>query len=133
MAPAGGAAAAMSAPPAAVSRAPEDGTAAAVRALLQSAQSHVVNGDQAAAAAEIERALRLQPRNPRLWHYLAELRLAQQRPGQAETLALKSNDLAGDDPELRRANWRIVAAARRMRGDAAGARAALARAAHGRR
>lgn len=109
-------------------RPPEGGAEPAVLALVHSAESMAARGQWDAAAAEIERALRLQPRNPRLWQRLAELRLAQDRPRQAEDLALKSNDLAGDDPELRRYNWRIVALARRMRGDTAGAQAALARA-----
>ncbi|MHB8764506.1 MAG: tetratricopeptide repeat protein [Deferrisomatales bacterium] len=80
-----------------------------------------------AASAALERALRIDPDNPSLWQRLAELRLDQGRPREAEPLALKSIHLAPDDPALRGRGWRLVGRARRALGDEPGARQAEAR------
>lgn len=96
----------------------------AVVALLDQADSHHTGGDPDAAAAALERALRIEPRNARLWQRLARVRLDQDQAAQAEQLALKSNALAGGDYRLRAQNWRIVARARSAMGDSKGARSA---------
>lgn len=101
---------------------------AAVVALVSQAHTDNLEGRLAAAAAGIERALRIEPRNPRLWRELAQLRLAQGEPEQAESLAVRANTLAGADQRLRAANWRLIAEARTARGDAAGAQEAAERA-----
>ena len=80
------------------------------------------------AVASIERAQRLEPRNPWLWQELARLHLAQGDHAQAESLAARSNPWAGSDGTLRAANWRLIGAARAARGDVAGPQAAEARA-----
>jgi predicted Zn-dependent protease len=72
-------------------------------------------------AANLERALRISPRNPVLWQRLAEVHLRQGDPYQAEAMAIKSNSLTGSDPQLARNNWRIIAHARRLQGNAQGA------------
>ena len=66
----------------------------------------------ARAAASLERALRIEPRNPRLWHELAVIRLRQADYGQAESLAARSNTYAGADAELRAANQKVISDAR---------------------
>ncbi len=81
------------------------------------------------AVATIERAQRLEPRNPWLWQELARLYLAQGNDAQAESLAARSNTWAGSDWTLRATNWRLIGAARAARGDTAGAQEAEARAA----
>lgn len=80
------------------------------------------------AAAQIDRALRIQPKNPELWHVLAEIRLRQNQPALAEDLAKKSNSLAKTNLDLVKSNWRIIADARRQQGDGAGAQDALEKA-----
>jgi predicted Zn-dependent protease len=92
----------------------------AVLALMSEAQASAQSGDLENAAATLERAIRIQPRNPRLWHELAQVRLKQQQPVLAEDLAKKSNLHAQGDPGLVRANWTLVAEARRLKGDAEG-------------
>src|SRR6266705_1592722 len=77
------------------------------------------------AAASLERALRIEPRNPRLWQELARVRLKQGDYAQAESTAARSNSWAGSDNALRAENWRLIAHAREARGDAEGARVAL--------
>ena len=101
----------------------------AVVALLDSADRQSNAGNLDSAAAALERALRIEPRNAVLWQRLADVRLKQKQPDQAESLALKSNTFAVDDAATRAANWRIIAKARRMRGDEKGAGEAESRAA----
>jgi Flp pilus assembly protein TadD len=97
---------------------------AAVASLYDGAHADVAAGRLANAAASLERALRIEPRNPRLWQELARVRLMQGEYAQAESVAARSNSWAGGDNRLRAENWRLIAQAREARGDAAGARAA---------
>ena len=76
------------------------------------------------AAASMERAIRLEPKNPRLWQELARLRLTQRDYAQAEQVAMRSNTFTRGDYALRAENWNIIAQAREARGDASGARSA---------
>jgi predicted Zn-dependent protease len=108
----------------------EEVSGPAVLALLSHAQTQADSGELDRAAASVERALDVEPRNPFLYHRLAILRLNQDQPGQAEALARKSNSLAGDNPYLQTRNWELIAQSRYMRGDALGADSAAARAEH---
>ena len=105
--------------------APARGESIAVASLLESARSDTEAGRLAGAAASLERAIRIEPRNPRLWHELARVRLRQGDYAQAESVAARSNTWAGGEHELRAENWRLIARSREARGDAAGAREAL--------
>ena len=96
----------------------------AVLALVDDAERLRGSGEFNRAAASLERALRIEPRNPYLWNRLARLRLEQGQYGEAADLAAKSNALAGNNASLKRDNWRMIAAVRRSAGDLAGARAA---------
>ena len=98
---------------------------AAIAGLLDDARADAEAGRLTNAAASLERALRIEPRNPRLWQELARVRLKQGEYAQAESTAARSNSWAGEDSSLRAENWRLIARAREARGDAAGARAAL--------
>jgi len=97
----------------------------AIAGLMESARADTSAGRLANAAASLERALRIEPRNPRLWQELARVRLKQGDYAQAENTAARSNSWAGGDSGLRAENWRLIAQAREARGDAEGARAAL--------
>lgn len=100
----------------------------AVLALLDQAQMQGAAGQLEAAGASLERALRIEPRNPVLWHELAQVRLDQGQYRQAENLAAKSNALAGADKRLRSENWRIIGEARSRLGNSQGAQTAFERA-----
>jgi len=96
-----------------------------VASLLAMSDSQVSTGDYPQAAASLERALRIEPKNASLWHALAKVRLEQGKWDETESLALKSNSLAGgDQPNLVTENWRMIAEARRRNGDPQGAAAA---------
>jgi predicted Zn-dependent protease len=97
----------------------------AVARLMDGASADAAAGRLANAAAALERALRIEPRNPRLWQELARVRLKQGDYAQAESVAARSNSWAGGDNRLRAENWRLIAQAREARGDTAGAQAAL--------
>jgi predicted Zn-dependent protease len=97
----------------------------AVAGLMQNARSEAAAGRFANSAATIERALRIEPRNPRLWQELARVRLKQGEFAQAESVAARSNSWAGSDNTLRAENWRLIAESREARGDAEGAQKAL--------
>jgi predicted Zn-dependent protease len=96
----------------------------AIAGLMETARADAAAGKLSSAAASIERALRIEPRNPRLWQELARVRLQQGQFVQAESVAARSNSWAGGDNALRAENWRLIAQAREARGDDEGARAA---------
>lgn len=93
----------------------------AVVALLERARQEAGSGRRESAAASLERALRIEPRNPRLWHELARLRLTQGQYAQAVSLAQKSNSLAVRERTLQALNWHLIADARIAQGDPSGA------------
>src|SRR5262245_1427586 len=97
----------------------------AIASLMDSARVDSSAGRLANAAASLERALRIEPRNPRLWQELSRVRLQQREYAQAESCAQRSNSWAGSDDALRADNWRLIAQAREARGDTEGARAAM--------
>lgn len=100
----------------------------AVLALLDRAHHDSDVGRRDVAGASLERALRIEPRNPWLWHELAKLRLAQGEYAQAVSLAQKSNSFARRDRSLQSRNWRLIGDARVALGNRAGAEQALHRA-----
>ena len=63
--------------------------------LLSESRRHQDAGNQAQAAASIERALRIDPRQPLLWLELGEIYLAEGDYVQAEAMASRALNLAG--------------------------------------
>jgi tetratricopeptide (TPR) repeat protein len=102
-----------------------------VLALLQTAEGQERAGNKAGAAATLERALRIQPRNAVLWYRLANVRYQQGQYSRAGSLAGKSNSLAGGNSSLRRNNWLLIAKVKRAQGDEYGAREAESKASGG--
>lgn len=101
----------------------------AVAALLHRARHEERAGHANRSEAILERALRIQPRNPLIWYRIARLRLAQHQPVQAESFAVKSASLAGADRAMAARAWALIAEARRAQGHSHGAGLARARAA----
>lgn len=102
-------------------------TGQAVLGLLADARAAAKAGQLNTAESQLERALRIEPKNPTLWHYMAKLRLHQGRLQQAAGLAAKSNSLSRGDKNIQTDNWRIIAHARHRLGDVIGAREAQSR------
>jgi Tfp pilus assembly protein PilF len=101
----------------------------AIVALVQSARDDAATGHLDNARDRLERALRIEPHNPLLWHELARVTLYQGQPDQAVQLATKSNTFAGKNTTLRASNWRLIGQARTQSGDQDGAESAFDRAA----
>lgn len=100
----------------------------AVQSLLKQSDQQLANGSPDAAAAALERALRIEPRNPFVWQSLAKVRLEQGQADQAESLANKSSSLARGNPYIEADNWRLIAEARRAQGQHRAANEALVQA-----
>lgn len=103
----------------------------AVIALLDEAQKQYSEEEYEQAAALLERALRIDPRNPILWHNLAGVRLQQEDWKRAADLATKSNTLAigdGEKKSLRIKNFIVIALSCEGMGDDACATEARSRA-----
>lgn len=60
------------------------------------------------AAASLERAIRIEPRNAFVWGLLSALRLEMEMPREASALARKSNSLAQTNPFVQLRNWRVI-------------------------
>jgi Flp pilus assembly protein TadD len=99
-----------------------------VVALLDRVDSATATGNSAQAAAELERALRISPRDGELWLRLAWVRMQQKQWHQAEGVALKCISLPESDAFTKKSAWSLVGSAREARGDSAGAAAARLRA-----
>ncbi len=102
---------------------PSTETSKPVMSLIAKARDASRNGDIPQARADIERAIRIEPRNATLWHYLGKLSLQQTKYREAINYALKSNQLTSDK-KLKSDNWRILAHAKYQLGDLKGAQAA---------
>lgn len=75
----------------------DSGSAGAVGELVQSSRTSRASGDYALALADIERAIRIEPRNPYLWLELGEIHLSRGDPRQAAAMARKAISVAGND------------------------------------
>jgi len=88
--------------------------AKAVQVLQRRAADQRAAGQLVAAAGSLERALRIEPRNPVLWNQLAHVRMEQKQYHLASGLAAKSNAFAvSKDFALRQDNQAIIARAKR--------------------
>lgn len=95
-----------------------------VVALLSDADISYQQGNFDESVATIERALRIEPRNPLLLYKLALIRLQQGQPELAENLAKKSELLAEGNAQLKKKNWLLIAEAREQQDNEQGAKAA---------
>jgi len=84
--------------------------------LLASAQQALARDDLAGAEGYLERAIRLDSRNPLLWHTLAQTKYRQGDYPQTIQLCRRSNALLPPNASLLRENLRLMAAAHRQLG-----------------
>lgn len=101
----------------------------AVKQLTAQAESAEQVGQLDKAGGYLERALRIQPRDPQLLQHMAEIKLQKQDYHQALNFATKSYDIGPRVGEICSRNWRTISVARGHLDDAAGARNAEKRAA----
>ncbi len=93
----------------------------ATLALLSESEQAMASGNLEQAISYAERAVRIEPSNPRLWLRLAELHLQHQNPDQAIEYANKTLSLDPADPGLTRDAWLVIADAMEQRGNQADA------------
>lgn len=113
--------------PGVLPRSAEEISGPAVLSLLNQARDRLGQGHAEQAVAALERAQRIEPRNPFVWQQLASTHLAQSRLAEAESMAQRSNSLARGNPYIEIENWRTIGLARQALGDMAGAEEAAAR------
>ena len=88
-------------------------TNSAVVALLSSAEQQTQRGDYVNAAATLERAIRISPRDGQLYYQLAQVRYLQNNYHQSEQLCRKAISLAGGDSALVSNSRSLMAQAQR--------------------
>jgi len=100
----------------------------ATSALVTQARTATANGDFDAAAATLERALRIEPDNPLVWIEMGQMRLASGDAVQAENMGRRALALAAGAPREQSAAWQLIGNALRARGRNIEAQEALQRA-----
>lgn len=85
-----------------------DGAVSAGAALIVAGRAELAAGNTTRAAASIERALRIEPRNSRWWVELGNVRLAEGDREQALALGQRALRLAGSDASARAAAERLI-------------------------
>jgi len=84
----------------------------ASQSLLTESRRYQAAGQYPQAAAAIERALRIEPRQPVLWLELGQIRLQEGNAAQAESMARKALSLASGDATLEGQAMELIARAR---------------------
>ena len=97
-------------------------------ALLDRADAYRQAGDVGNEAATLERALRIEPRDPQLLQHMAEVKLQKAEYQQALNFAVRSYDTGPRVGEICSRNWRTISVAREHLNDADGANDAEKRA-----
>ncbi len=86
----------------------------ASQTLLTQSRTHQAAGRYEQAAASIERALRIEPRQPVLWLELGNIRLKEGDFAQAESMGRKALSLATGDVALTARAEQLIATAKRQ-------------------
>ena len=92
----------------------------AVKELLADASSAKSVGDYTKAAVLLERALRIEPRDPEILQSMAEVQLQSGDSEQALNFAVRSYDAGPRVGEICNRNWHTIGMARQRLGDHAG-------------
>ncbi len=92
----------------------------AVKELLADAGSAEDSGDYSQAAVLLERALRIEPRDPQILQQMAEVQMQKRDYNQALNFAVRSYDIGPRVGEICNRNWRTISVAREHLGDAKG-------------
>jgi tetratricopeptide (TPR) repeat protein len=100
----------------------------AVKQLTAQAESAERAGNFDLASGYLERALRIQPRDPQLLQHMAEIKLQEEDYQQALNFAVRSYDIGPRVGEICSRNWRTISVAREYLNDSNGASEAEERA-----
>ena len=100
----------------------------AVKQLTAQAELAESDGNLDQASAYLERALRIEPRDPQVLQHMAEIKLQKEDYQQALNFAVRSYDIGPRVGEICSRNWRTISVAREHLNDIDGAIDAEARA-----
>ena len=114
-------------PDAARENAPQAARAPAIAELIAKADRSSAQGQVEAARANLERAVKIAPRDAELWQRLAMLSYAQGDWAQARSLAERSNSFAAQGSPLAARNWTLIGNAELKLGNQSAAAAAFNR------
>ena len=106
---------------------PEPVLSAASNSLVTAAQAQLKAKNYPAAAASIERALRIEPGNPLLWIELGKVRYAEGNHVQAENMGRRAASLS-KAPQASSTAWKLIADSLRARGRTREAQEAMSKA-----
>jgi tetratricopeptide (TPR) repeat protein len=95
----------------------------AAQSLVTQARAQADKGDLDGAAGTLDRAIRIEPRNPLLWIELAKVRLEQKEAKQAEGYARKALSLATGDRRAQAEANKVIAESLKAQGRTQEARA----------
>jgi tetratricopeptide (TPR) repeat protein len=100
----------------------------AIKTLMEDAAEAESIGEYDVAAVSLERALRIQPRDPEILQQLAEVQLLKKDYEQALSFAIQSYDSGSRVGEICSRNWHTISVAREHLGDKSGSAQAKTRA-----
>ncbi len=92
-------------------------TSSAVKSLITQAKIEMAVKRNAAAINKLERALRIEPRNPAIWHQLAKANYNEGKDVTAISMAKKSNIYTAADSPLEKLNWKLIRSASKRSGN----------------
>lgn len=96
----------------------------AVKSLMVSARADITLGRSRSAVSKLERGLRIEPKNPQLWHMLARAHYTNSAYLHSISIAKKSNSLTNNS-DLKTANWNLIKQAGERSGNASAMKEAL--------
>jgi len=82
-------------------------TSPAVKSLMMRARADLAIGNSLSAISKLERGLRIESQNPKIWYLLAKAQYDQSNHQQAITMAKKSIRYSNDD-KLVSQNWKLI-------------------------
>jgi predicted Zn-dependent protease len=82
-------------------------------ALYKEADRALQSGRLAESEMLLERALRIEPRNPYYWHSMAQVKYRQKKYHEAVQFCLKADSLAGKQPQLLARNKELLQQAKK--------------------
>jgi len=97
----------------------------AVKSLIRQAKLDMAVKRNAAAISKLERALRIESRNPAIWHQLAKANYNDGKDATAISMAKKSNIYTAENSPLEKLNWQLIKLASKRSGNIRSLKAAI--------
>ncbi len=99
------------------SRASAKSSSPAIEALMVRAYADAKLGRTDAAMSKLERGLRIEPQNPKLWYQLAELHYQTGDYQQAIVMAKKAINFSSNNDQMVSKNWQLISKVAKKSGD----------------